>query len=228
MKKQPRSLSRGFLRENALSIAFFVCFLSFLGGQVVSGLASYNDDQRNHGAPPATLGTYVTSGHFFEAVFENWESEFFQMGAFVLMTIALRQKGSSESKPLAEPSASASRPPGRLPKNAPWPVRRGGWVLTLYRNSLTIALGLLFLGSFVGHALAGSAEESRERRFHGEPAVGVVEYVGSSRFWFESFQNWQSEFLAVGVLIVLSIFLRQEGSPQSKEVWEPHAKTGSD
>ena len=228
MKNHRPPASRGFLRENALSIALFVCFIVFLAGQVISGLAIYNDDQRSHGAPATTLGAYLASGHFFEAVFENWESEFLQMAAFVLMTIALRQKGSSESKPLAEPNTSASRPPGRLPKSAPWPVRRGGWILALYRNSLTLALGLLFLGSFVGHAIAGSAEESRERRLHGEPAVGVVEYVESSRFWFESFQNWQSEFLSVGVLIVLSIFLRQEGSPQSKEVWEPHAKTGTD
>ena len=145
------------------------------------------------------------------------------MAAFVVLTIFLRQKGSSESKPLdEEPEPKRPKPkPG-----SPWPVRRGGWIETVYQNSLTIALVLLFLLSFGLHALGGAAEANQERSEHGKPPIGRLEYLGTSRFWFESFQNWQSEFLAVGTLIVLSIFLRQKGSPQSKQVEEPHAKTG--
>ncbi len=146
------------------------------------------------------------------------------MAAFVLLTIALKQKGSSESKPLEEKSERPKPKPG---KNSPWPVRRGGWIRKLYENSLTIALALLFVLSFGLHALGGADHENRERARHGERPVGRLEYVGTAQFWFESFQNWQSEFLAVGVLIVLSIFLRQKGSPQSKEPEEPHAKTGA-
>ena len=218
---------RRFLRENGLSVALFALFLFSLIGQSVAGWHTFNDDQRAHGAPLLGYPRYLGSGHFIEAVFENWESEFLQMGAFVLMTVALRQKGSSESKPLTEGKSPPAKA-GRRSRNAPLPVRRGGWLLRIYENSLSIALTLLFVLSFSLHAIGGAAEENRERLLHREARVSVGEYAGSSKFWFESFQNWQSEFLSVGVLIVLSIFLRQKGSPQSKEVAEPHAKTGTD
>ena len=213
-----------FLRENGLSVVLFGLFLVFLAGQSIAGLRVRNDDALSHGGRPIGYLRYLGSGHFVEAVFENWESEFLQMAAFVVLTIGLKQKGSSESKPLREgPEPRKPRPkPG-----SPWPVRRGGWIEKVYASSLTIALALLFLVSFGLHVLGGAAEANGERAEHGEPPIGRLEYVGTSRFWFESFQNWQSEFLAVGVLIVFSIFLRQKGSPQSKEVDEPHARTGA-
>ncbi len=217
---------RRFLRENGLSLALFALFLFSLIGQSVAGWHTFADDQREHGASPPGYLRYLGSGHFVEAVFENWESEFLQMAAFVLMTVALRQKGSSESKPLSEEKSPPTRVSRR--KKAPFPARRGGWLLKVYENSLSIVLTLLFLLSFGLHAIGGAAEENRERALHQETRLSLPEYVGSSKFWFESFQNWQSEFLSVGVLIVLSIFLRQKGSPQSKEVDEPHAKTGTD
>ncbi len=217
---------RRFLRENALSLALLGLFVIFLAGQSVTGLRVRNDDAVSHGGRPLGYLGYLSSGHFIEAVFENWESEFLQMAAFVLLTIGLRQKGSSESKPLEEsPEPAKSQKPR---KSAPWAARRGGWVRRIYENSLSIALTLLFVLSFVLHAVGGADEENRaraQRARHGEPPVGRLEYVGTPRFWFESFQNWQSEFLAVGALIVLSIFLRQKGSPQSKEVEAPHAET---
>ena len=218
---------RRFLRENSLSLALFALFLFSLIGQSIAGWHTFSEDQRDHGAPALGFVRYLGSGHFVEAVFENWESEFLQMAAFVLMTVALKQKGSSESKPLSEGKPPRTKASHR--RDAPLPVRRGGWILRIYENSLSLALALLFVLSFCLHAIGGAAEENRERLLHREEArVSVTEYATSSRFWFESFQNWQSEFLSVGVLIVLSIFLRQKGSPQSKEVDEPHAKTGTD
>ena len=67
---------------------------------------------------------------------------------------------------------------------------------------------------------------SSEQVAHGRPAVTVASYLGTSQFWFESLQNWQSEFLAIGAMVVLSIFLRQKGSPESKPVDSPHRQTG--
>jgi hypothetical protein len=184
-------------------------------------------DSRDHGDRPPAYGEYLTSGGFVEATFENWESEFLQMAAYVMFTVRLRQKGSAESKKLegreevdADPRLVRDR------ENAPWPVRRGGFVLTLYEHSLGIAFALLFLLSFVAHALGGAADYSKERLLHGGTPVSMLQYLGTSRFWFESFQNWQSEFLAVGSIVVLSIFLRQRGSPESKPVAAPHSQTG--
>jgi hypothetical protein len=152
------------------------------------------------------------------------------MGMYVLLTAYLYQKGSPESKKLNEKEA-VDVPPSksrRKRKDSPWPVRRGGFILKLYENSLCLALLLLFLLSFALHAAGGAKEYSQDQMEHGGQAVSMIQYLGTSRFWFESFQNWQSEFLSVGVLVVLSIFLRQKGSPESKPVDAPHSKTGGD
>jgi uncharacterized protein DUF6766 len=222
---------RRFLRENGLSLAAFGIFLICLVGQAVTGLHEYNADQREHGQPTVGAAQYLRSGHFIEVTFENWESEFLQMAAFVALTAILRQKGSPESKKLEgeeevdEDPREALRSPQKRAK-APWPVRRGGLVLKLYAHSLSIALLLLFVASFVFHALGGASRYNEEQLAHGGSAMSTLAYIGTSRFWFESFQNWQSEFLAVFAIIWLSIYLRQRGSPESKPVMEPHGSTG--
>jgi hypothetical protein len=171
------------------------------------------------------LAAYVTSPHLIESTFENWESEFLQMALFVVLTIFLRQKGSSESKKVSG-SEEVDREPDPRRKNAPWAVRRGGWALAIYKHSLTIALILLFIASFLLHFYGSLKDENEKMVLKGEPAQTVSEYISGSRFWFESFQNWQSEFLSVFSIIVLSIFLRQKGSPQSKPVDAPNDETG--
>jgi hypothetical protein len=220
---------RRFLGRNSLGLVLFGLFFAVIVGQAATGFAARNDDLRTHGRPPLGFGEYVTSGHFTEAVFENWESEFLQMGALVVLTIFLRQSGSPESKKLTgkEPEDKDPRKERRRP-DAPWPVRRGGLALAIYQHSLSIALFGLFAMSFVFHAVGGTAEYNDEAREHGEPTVSVVEFVSGPQFWYQSFQNWQSEFLAAGSLVVLAIYLRQRGSPESKPVDEPHRATGTD
>jgi hypothetical protein len=221
---------RRILRENGLSIVLFVCFfLTILVGQSITGHREYNNDRVEHNQAPVSYGEYLGSGHFLEATMENWESEFFQMGWYVLLTVFLFQKGSSESKKLDE-AEPVDRDPrkSKNKKDAPWPVRRGGFVLKLYEYSLTLAFLFLFLGSFFLHALGGSRVYNEEQAQHGGELVSAWQYMGTSRFWFESFQNWQSEFLAIFAMVVLSIFLRQKGSPESKPVDAPHSQTGSE
>ena len=215
-------------RENSLSIVLFGLFAIFLLGQSLTGWQSYNDDRQDHREPTTTYGSYLTTGHFIEATFENWESEFLQMGAYVVLTVWLVQKGSAESKPLeGDVSLDADPRSEPDPRDAPGPVRSGGWRFVLYENSLGIAFALLFSMSMALHALGGAREYSAEQLAHGGQPVGVGQFVRTSAFWFQSFQNWQSEFLAVGAIVVLSIFLRQKGSPESKPVTMPHADTGS-
>ncbi|HEX8843867.1 MAG TPA: DUF6766 family protein [Pyrinomonadaceae bacterium] len=219
---------RRILRENGLSIVMFLLFLFSLVGQSVTGFHHYNEEQQEHKQPLIGFTEYLGSGHFVEAVFENWESEFLQMGMYVLLTAYLFQKGSPESKKLDEKEEVDRDPerPGRKRKDAPWPVRRGGIILKLYENSLCLALLLLFLLSMLLHAAGGAREYSQDQIEHGGQPVSIMQYMVTSRFWFESFQNWQSEFLSVGALVVLSIFLRQKGSPESKPVDAPHSQTG--
>ena len=220
---------RRIFRENGLSIVLVLLFVVFWIAQSVSGYREHNNEQREHGQPEVRYGEYLRGAHFWEATTENWESEFFQMFGYVMLTAMLYQKGSSESKDPNEPEPVDKDPrAGSRKPNVPDPVRRGGWVLKLYENSLSLAFLLMFLISISLHAVAGAADYNQEEASHGAPAnLSALQYAGTSRFWFESFQNWQSEFLAIAGMVVLSIFLRQRGSPESKPVDSPHSETGS-
>jgi hypothetical protein len=217
-----------FLRDQGLAIAMFAIFAVTLIGLGLAGWADHNQEQADHGRPTVSLSGYLVSPAFGEAVFENWESEFLQMGAYVLLTALLLSRGSSESKD-PDRDSPQDADPRRADKRGrvPWPVRRGGLVLWLYEHSLTITLFALFFGSFALHAVTGAADYSQEQVTHGGHAVSLLGYLTSSRLWFESFQNWQSEFLEVGTLIVLSIFLRERGSAESKPVAARHSETGA-
>lgn len=219
---------RKWVKEHGLLLANIALFVIFFGGMVLSGAANYSEDQLSHGESAVTVLEYLGTGAFLEATFENWESEFLQMGMYVILTVFLFQKGSSESKPM-DGNAPQDEDPRDAPLKAstPWPVRRGGWVLKLYEHSLSIMFLLLFLGSVGLHAVGGAEEYSNEQQSHGQPPVTVLGYLATSRFWFESFQNWQSEFLAVAVLVGASVYLREKGSPESKPVAEPHYETGA-
>ena len=214
---------RRFLRDNGLSIVLFSLFMIFLIGQALTGWDEYNSERREHNASGISFGHYLTTGHFGEAVFENWESEFLQMSSYVVLTIWFRQKGSAESKSLSGDD-EVDREPDPDKKDAPGPVRRGGWRLKLYENSLSLLFVVLFVGSLVLHAREGARTYNVEQRLHNEATVTVPEYMRTSRFWFESFQNWQSEFLATGCIVLFSVWLRQRGSPESKPVDMGHAQ----
>jgi hypothetical protein len=217
------------LRNNSLSLVWLALFVVFLGAQAAAGYRVYNQEQQEHGDEPTSFASYLGTGHFGEAVFENWESEFLQMAMFVILTAFLFQKGAAESKdPDKDHEPVDEDPRGhRGDPDAPGPVKRGGLALKLYENSLSLVLLLLFLASFVLHAVTGRQEYSAEQVQHGEPPASLMDYATSAQFWFESFQNWQSEFMSVAVLALLSIWLRQRSSPESKPVHKAHSETGN-
>jgi len=220
---------RQFFHNNSLSIVLFCLFsLSFVG-QYLTGHKEHNDDQREHNQPTVGYVEYLGEGHFIEATFENWESEFLQMGMYVVLTIFLYQKGSSESKePGTIDRVNVIPEDAKDRKDAPSVVKRGGLWLKLYQNSLSVVLFTLFALSFILHAYGGAKVYNQDQAAHGETEmVTAIQYMGTSRFWFESFQNWQSEFLSIGLMVVLSIFLRQKGSPESKPVDAAHTDTGN-
>jgi hypothetical protein len=219
---------RGWLRDHGLTLTMLGFFAVFLVAQSVTGMRTDNQDRREHGEATVGYGEYLRSGHFVEATFENWESEYLQMAVYVLFTVFLYQRGSAESKDPDKREAVDEDPRQHLrDPDAPWPVRQGGVALRLYEHSLGLALFLLFIASFALHAWGGAREYSEDQLAHGGQAVSTVDFVGTSTFWFESFQNWQSEFLAVASLAWLSVFLRQRGSPESKPVAAAHSETGT-
>lgn len=219
-----------FLYRNGLSIVVLVMMFVSLSGQFVTGWKDNNEDRKDHRQPPLSAGQYFVSAHFVSATFENWESEFLQMAIYVVLTVKLRQKGSSESKKLKgeegaeeeEAEACATEPQ----PDSPWPVRKGGWWLKLYQNSLSILLFILFIISFCLHFAGSHASYNEEQLQMQKPTETAWQYIGNTHFWFESFQNWQSEFLSVAAIVLLSIWFRQKGSPESKPVNAPHSETG--
>jgi succinate dehydrogenase hydrophobic anchor subunit len=216
------------LRDNGLLIVNVALFVVFLVAMSLAGVREYNADQIEHQQAAVSFWHYLTTGAFVEAVFENWESEFLQMGSYVVLTAYLFQRGSSESKPIDQETPQDADPrDADLRKRVPWPVRKGGVVLRLYENSLALFFFLLFFLSVWLHAVGGAKTYSEEQVTHGESAVSTGQYLLTSRFWFESFQNWQSEFLAVACIVGASVYLRQRGSPESKPVAEPHLSTGT-
>lgn len=209
-------------RRNGLSITVGGLALLFLGAQVLAGHAAYNEELARAHQPLLGVWAYLHTGHFFSATFENWESEFLQMGMYVLLTVKLRQAGSAESRPLDPAGEDAHVEPGPTP----WPVRAGGLWARLYAHSLSIAFGLLFALSFTLHLLGSWRAMLAEHLREGLPPVSLWDHFTSADFWFESMQNWQSEFLAVLSLVLLTIWLREKDSPQSKPVAAPHSQTG--
>ncbi|HSH55961.1 MAG TPA: DUF6766 family protein [Candidatus Limnocylindrales bacterium] len=221
---------KSFLKNNSLSIVLFALFFAFLLGESITGHRFYNQDQREHGQPIISYVEYLGTGEFIEGVFENWESEFLQMGSYVLLTAFLYQRGSAESKPLSEQKKDerkekqATRDPD---PHTPWPVRYGGLTRKLYHNSLSIVFTVLFLLAFGLHGYGGARAACEENQVHHEQCDSTLEFMSTSEFWYQSFQNWQSEFMVVFAIALLSIYLRQKSSPESKPVDAPHSKTGA-
>ena len=214
-------------RNNSLSIVLLLLFSLCVVGHAVAGWKAHNDNRQEHRQPPLSLVEFVQSNEFAETIFENWESEFLQMGFYVVLTVFLYQRGSSESKKHDGTDEVDEDPQAhRDDSDAPGPVRAGGWRLAVYKSSLSLAFLILFLISFFGHAAAGARKYNDEQRAHGSTQlVTTFSYMTEPDFWYESFQNWQSEFLAVLAIVVLSIWLRQWGSPESKPVHAPHHAT---
>lgn len=205
------------LRDNGLTIALMVCFLVSLLGMIVAGLGRHNAELADHSAGGIGLSTYLQSGQFLSALFENWESEFLQMAAYVVFTAILFQRGSAESRDPDHPEVSDDDIPS-------WPSRTARW---LYGRSLGLVLAALFVLSFFAHWRSSLVAANEDARLHGMPAHSALAYLGDAEFWFESFQNWQSEFLSTAVLVVLSIWLRHRGSPESKPVAASDSETGA-
>ncbi|HJR73697.1 MAG TPA: DUF6766 family protein [Luteimonas sp.] len=214
-------MNSGFFRRNGLSLVLLLLFLGSFAGQIASGFSVLNDERLERGQPPVSVREYLGQGQFLSATFENWESEFLQMGLYVLLTVRLRQVGSAESRPMQAEEEKID------PGEKPWPARAGGLWRKLYAHSLSTALLLLFAIAFVAHWQGSWRQFSEEAAAKGKIPPDAWSYLGQAQFWFESFQNWQSEFLAVLSLVLLSIFLRQDKSPQSKPVDAPHAQTGA-
>jgi hypothetical protein len=222
---------RTAIRESSLSWFFGLILLLTLVGQAYTGLAEYNSSVTIDDLPILSIGEYVTSSQFAVDVAENWQSEYLQFLLYIVLTVWLVQRGSPESKQVDEGGGEddEKQQVGRhASARSPRWARAGGWRTTLYSNSLGIVMGLFFLGSWGAQLVAGTSAYNSERLQNLLAPLSMPQYAVSANFWNRTLQNWQSEFLAVGSMVVFSIYLRQRGSPESKPVGAPHAETGTE
>jgi hypothetical protein len=220
---------QGFLRANALTLAFGLGFLATLVGQAISGVADMNAQQLANGLEPVPLADYVTSSSFTVDVMENWQSEYLQFFLYILATVWLVQRGSAESKKPGEEGTESDREQkiGRhADEDSPAWARTGDWRTAVFSRSLGLLMGALFLLTWGASGVAGWAAFNSDQLAQRQDPVTVLGYLGQADFWNRSFQNWQSEMLAVGSMAIFSVYLRQRGSPESKPVGVPHAETG--
>lgn len=215
-----------FFKNNGLTLVLFLLFAVSILGQWLAGWHVAIEDARRHGQPIVSLLTYTASPEFLSSVFENWESEFLQMAAYVVLTACFIQRGSAESKDPDASSRDVELEVQAADPGAPAILRWGPVWRALYARSLGIVLASLFLLSFIIHWTQSARVAAQEAIEHEEAAPTVWAYLSDAQLWFESFQNWQSEFLSTAILVVLSIFLRQRESPESKGVAAPHSQTG--
>jgi hypothetical protein len=217
------------LRDHGLSLAFLALFLAALTGQAIAGHADYNNDQLAHMGETISLWRYLSTSSFAQAVMENWQSEYLQFTSYIFLTVWLVQKGSPESKQLDQAGTESDREQKvgeyATDRSPAW-ARVRGVRLWLYSNSLVLVMGTIWFGTWFAQSVAGWSAYNDEQVEHHEAVLSWIGYLGSADFWQTTLQNWQSEFLAVGSMAVLSIYLRQRGSPESKPVGSPHEATG--
>jgi len=218
-----------FVTENSLGLFFGALFLVSLAGQAIAGHIAYNDEQLAHGGEAISLGRYLTSSDFGQAVMENWQSEYLQFLLFLMATVWVLQRGSPESKSLSNSGRESDKEqmigPHAKSSSPQW-AKAGGWRAGLYGNSLLILMAVIFLGSWLAQSLTGWNAYNHEQVDHHAAQISWISYLGNADFWEATLQNWQSEFLAVGSFAVFAIFLRQRGSPESKPVGAAHSDTG--
>jgi len=220
---------RAFLKHNGLSIVFLVLFLGALVGQAFAGHADFNEDQLRHNDPTMSMGRYVVSSEFGVAVLENWQSEYLQFTLFILLTVWLLQRGSPESKELHKAGRESDKDQlvgEHANEDSPRWAKLEGLPRVLYENSLLIVMAAIWVASWFAQSVTGVSEYNATRLDHHQAPVSWIDYLGRPDFWEKTLQNWQSEFLAVGSMAILAVYLRQRGSPESKPVGASHEATG--
>ena len=217
------------IRPHALSLFFALIFALALIGQSIAGFYAFNDEQSSHGEAMVSFTGFVTSSDFVVDVAENWQSEYLQFFLYVFGTVWLLQHGSPESKELDKAGVESDREQKvgdhADPSSPRWAADKG-WRQTLYSRSLGIVMAVIFTWSWLAQSIAGVAAYNEEHLRQLQAPVSWPQYLGSADFWNRTLQNWQSELLAVASMAILSVYLRQRGSPESKPVGSAHTSTG--
>ena len=199
--------------DNSLSIVLFTLFVICISGDSVAGWHLQNEMLAAHGRASVGYGHFLSTGAFLEGLASNWQAAVLQLGSLVLFSSFLYQRG-----------APHSLNPSKAKHQKKWPiVGRFSWS---YRHSLFLAFLLLFVLTLALHVVFGAKAYNEQRAFTGQPPLSIWAFVLSAKFWTATLQTWQAEYLAIALYVVLTIFLRQQDSPESKPVDASNETTG--
>ena len=202
-----------WLTEHGLSVSFTLLFLVCLAVQSIAGHTSYDSELTAHGLRAIGFAAYLRTGNFLDGIFANWQAALLQLGCLIFFGTRLREKGAAHSLTIHNAQHKQWVRDG---KRRPW----------VFRNSLTIAFVVLFALSFTAHLLFGAMDYNAKLKMIHKPPISTLDYGWSSTFWFTNMQTWEAEFAAIALYVVFSIFLRQQGSPESKPVDSSNRVTG--
>lgn len=212
------------ISDDSMSIALFSLFLLCVVGQGLSGWSAYDGSLKAAHFRPIGLGAYLGTGNFLDGILSNWQAAILQLAVLIAFGSVLRQRGAAHSRQ-PEPNSRAAKALSH--RTVEWKLRpRSTAREWFYGNSLSLAFLAMFLAAFVLHALFGYWAYNEEQALRHLPPSPFGAYAASSSFWFSVFQCWEAEFAVIGIYIVLSIFLRQDHSSESKPVGASDGQTG--
>lgn len=202
-----------WLKDHGLSSSFAALFLAAVAGQSLAGYYSYNSTLALHSLPRIGYGAYLSTGNFLDGMFTNWQAALLQLGCLIVFGEKFREKGAAHSR---KPDSHRDEKARKEDEKRPW----------IYRNSLSIAFVSLFALTFIAHLFFGTWDYNDKLRMIHKPPISTPQYGVSSAFWFSNTQTWEAEFAAIAIYVILSIFLRQQDSPESKPVESSNKDTG--
>ncbi|MGH6989334.1 MAG: DUF6766 family protein [Stellaceae bacterium] len=199
------------IRESSLSVILFALFIVCLVAQSVAGWRLQDETLATHGQAALGYLHYLATGTYLEGLAANWQAAFLQLASLIAFSGFLYQRG-----------APHSRDPRKRRKRR----RKASRVSWLYRNSFFLSFLLLFGLTLVLHVVGGTSADNAERALAGQPPITIAAFLFSAKFWSTTLQTWQAEYLAIVIYVILSVFLRQEDSPESKPVESRNETTG--
>ncbi len=204
-----------FFKDNGLSLSFLGLYLLCGIGQSLTGVRSFNDDRLQHHLPGVNLRHFLTTGTFLDGVFVNWQAALLQLFVLVLFGSLLFQRGGTHSRKQEDEAGHQDE------DKKPHPPR--SWI---FRHSLSLAFLVLFLLSFALHVVYGAVANNEERLLTRDAPQAIGTFFASAKFWSSTLSCWQAEFFAIFAYVILSIFLRQQNSPESKPEDSSDKETG--
>jgi len=201
------------IKDNSLSIVLFALFVICISLENFTGWRLQNETLAVHAQTSINYWHFLSTGAFLEGLASNWQAAVLQLGSLIVFSSFLYQRGAPHSR---DPRKARGKEKRRKADRFSW----------FYRNSLLVAFLLLFVLALGLHIIFGTKAYNEQLTLAGQPPISIAAFLLSAKFWTTTLQTWQAEYLVIALYVVLTIFLRQQDSPESKPLESRNATTG--